>query len=158
MLPSSYAVTTSIVPMLVFAMYLQFLFTLVYDLEYFRKKPHWIALQSSIAAASNVVLNILIIPIVGYQSACYLTCISYAILLLTGLAMTRKLDFNSIYNSKALLLSVIFMGGYSLLGITVENNLVIRYLLMVTVTCFLLYKYRNVLNSQLKELMRSNEQ
>lgn len=158
MLPSSYAVTTSIIPMLVFAMYFQFLFTLVYDLEYFRKKPHWIALQSSIAAASNVVLNILIIPIAGYQSACYLTCISYAILLLTGLAMTRKLDFNSIYNSKALLLSVIFMGGYSLLGIAVENNLVIRYLLMITVTCLLLYRYRNILNSQLKEFMRSNGQ
>ena len=72
--------------------------------------------------------------------------------------MTRKLDFNSIYNSKALLLSVIFMGGYSLLGITVENNFVIRYLLMIVVTCFLLYRYRNILNSQLKELMRSNGQ
>lgn len=127
-----------IVPLLVLAMYFQFIYLFFYDLEYYHKKSKWIATASVIAAIMNAGLNILLIPRIGYMAACYTTVASYLVLLLLNYLFCRKLDVEKIYNLKIAFGLIVAVILYMLFVFATIDYILLRYLLLVVITILLL--------------------
>lgn len=135
-LTETYLPCILIVPPLVVAMFFQFIYLFFYDLEYYYKKPHWIAYASVVAAVLNLVLNFIFIPRFGYIAACYTTVASYFVLLLMNYIFAKKLGANRIYNVKLMIICCCFVVLYMVLTLTIYATL-LRYLLLIVVTLFL---------------------
>ncbi len=93
-----------IIPPVVLANYLVFLYTLYVNVEHVHKKTVYITVNTIIAAVLNVILNFLLIPHYGYAAAAYTTLVSYCIALLLHAAYSKKLN-KEIYPLKIFLSS-----------------------------------------------------
>lgn len=81
-----------IIPPIVLASFVVFLYTLSVDVEYYYKKTKGIAVNTFIAAISNVVLNFIFIPKYGAIAAAFTTVVSYVISFVVHFITARKLD------------------------------------------------------------------
>ncbi|MFQ7615857.1 lipopolysaccharide biosynthesis protein [[Clostridium] scindens] len=141
-----------IVPPLVVSMYFQFVYLFFYDLEYYYKKPQWIALASVCAALMNLILNFIFIPRVGFLAACYTTMGSYFVLLLINYIFTRRLNVNKIYGVKSICANCIWVVFYMLLMFILIDKLVLRYAFLSFITVILLKLEYKKMFIMLKEL------
>ena len=151
-LPESYAATAIITNPLITAMYFQFCYTFLYDIEYYFEKPHWIAVGSIITAIVNVVLNIILIPRFGYVIASYVTVFSYVILFLVNLFFAWKLNIKHIYNLPTLLGSLVFMVAFSTIAQFLTAWPLPRYLIMICITVIVALTQRQTLKTILGSL------
>ena len=127
-----------IVPLLVLAMFFQFIYLFFYDLEYYHKKSKWIATASVIAAILNAGLNLLLIPRLGYMAACYTTVASYLVLLLLNYLFCRRLEAAKIYHLKTAFVLILVVVLYMLFIFATIDHIIIRYLALVVITILLL--------------------
>ena len=88
-----------VLPPIIVASYVCFLFTISANTEYYYKQTRNIAYNTVVAAASNVVLNFLFIPKFGATAAAYTTVASYLVSFALHYRFARKLD-NRIFNIK----------------------------------------------------------
>lgn len=133
-LPASYADTTTITIPLVAAMYFQFCYLFLYDLEYYHKKAHWIAIGSVITAVINIGLNFALVPLFGYLSVSYITLVSYAILFAINYAFVTRLDVRATYRIPLLVGSLVFMVAFAFAMQALSSHIIIRYAIMVAMT------------------------
>lgn len=151
-LPDSYREAIYIIPPLVTAMFFQYLYIFFYDLQYYFKKTHLIALCSIIAAAINFVLNILLIPTIGYISACYTTMIGYFALFLLNLIFTIKYRPKEIYDLKAMVSCSLFLIVYMMIMMFFADNIFARYFALIVLTIFFLVRKGSDILSIIKAL------
>ncbi len=109
-----------IIPPIVLANYLIFIYTLYVNIEHYYKKTLFISVNTIIAATSNIVLNLYFIKYFGYVGAAYTTLASYMISLVLHYIYARKLN-NVLFPIRHIILSVIgVMGGVVLFYLFVE--------------------------------------
>ena len=97
------------------------LYSLLVDLEYYFKSTKAIAINTFFAAVLNIFLNIIFIPLYGYQAAAYTTLFSYIITFLLHYLNSRKLDSN-LFNLRIFLFPIFVV---SFIGIL--SNIFISY-------------------------------
>lgn len=68
------------IPILVLAVYFTFMYQFPVNFEFFHRKTHIIALGTCVAAVTNIILNLLLIPKFGMYGASIATVISYGLL------------------------------------------------------------------------------
>ncbi len=90
--PHKYWAGITIIPPIVLANYIIFIYTLYVNVEHYHKKTLYITINTIIAAISNLILNFIFIPHFGYVAAAYTTLVSYGIALLFHARYSRKLD------------------------------------------------------------------
>ncbi|MCF0141753.1 MAG: oligosaccharide flippase family protein [Parasporobacterium sp.] len=145
-LTDTYLPCIYIVPPLVMAMYFQFIYIFLYDLEYYYKKSGYIAAASIAAAVMNLVLNYIFIPMFGYTAAGYTTLVSYFVLLLLSFIFCTKLDVKNIYNIKFLVGTVIATIIYVAAMMVLADVIWLRYVLLVIITVILfITQYKKVI-------------
>ena len=108
-------------------------------MEYFYKKTKFIALGSMLAAALNVVLNYLFIPRYGYIVAAYTTLVTYVLYFVFHYLLAKKIHGSSLVSLGGCIGSSLFVcaaGGVTML---LENQIVIRWLLVIVIGVFGLY-------------------
>lgn len=81
-----------IIAPIILASYFQFLYSLAVDTEYYYKKTQIIATNTIIAAAVNLVLNLIFIPKGGAFAAAYTTVVSYMISFYMHYRYCKKID------------------------------------------------------------------
>ncbi len=81
MAPRKYTSALIIIPIIIVSYYMQFLYTLYVNFAFFYKKTFSISLGTLFAGLINIVLNIWLIPLYGYEIAAMTTLISYCFLL-----------------------------------------------------------------------------
>ena len=83
-----------VVPVLVLVVYCTFFYQFGVNYEFFHKKPKYVAIGTTLAAACNIGLNAIMIPKWGMFGAAYATLISYIMLALlhTVIVKTWKLE------------------------------------------------------------------
>ena len=118
------------------------------NVEQFNKKTIGMAIASTIAALSNYILNMILLPIFGFLAAAYTTLVSYMILLFIHMVLVYRLKLGNIYPIKLIKGVLIFMIIYTT-GINLLYSLnIIRHLIII---CYiigfltLIYKYRNLI-------------
>jgi O-antigen/teichoic acid export membrane protein len=78
--PEEYWQATAIVPIVMATGFFSLLYSLYGNVELYEKKAGYTALMTVIAAATNIILNIILLPLYGYQIAAWTTLISYVCL------------------------------------------------------------------------------
>ena len=81
-----------VIPPIVLASFIVFLYSLSVDVEYYYKATKGIAINTAIAAVANLTLNYIFIPKYGAMAAAYTTVVSYAISFIIHYSTARKLD------------------------------------------------------------------
>ena len=90
--PSSYWGGINIIPLIIIANYLIFLYTMYVNVEHFYKKTVYVSINTSIAAVTNIVLNYFLIPKWGYIAAAFTTLISYLLSFILHMFYSKKLN------------------------------------------------------------------
>lgn len=90
--PESYWSGMDIIPPIVLANFVTFVYTFYVDVEHFHKKTGSIAVYTMAAALSNIILNFACIPLFGYEAAAYTTVASYLLSLLLHYLKAMKLE------------------------------------------------------------------
>lgn len=89
---SAYWEGISIIPPIVCANYIIFVYTIYVNVEYYYEKSGFITINTIISAVTNIVLNFIFIPEFGYIAAAYTTVASYVLSLVLHSMYARKLN------------------------------------------------------------------
>jgi O-antigen/teichoic acid export membrane protein len=80
--PPQYWSTRPIVPIVMASMFFNLTYAFYANLEFFEKKTAYISAGTLLAAVANVVLNLWLLPILGYSAAAWTTLVAYILLFL----------------------------------------------------------------------------
>ncbi len=142
--PRTYWGGINYVGLIVIASFLIFLYTFFTTYLMYLKKTGIIAINTTIAALLNLVLNYLFIPEYKSEGAAYATITSYVVLFILHWLATLKYSRNVI-DMKAFLICIIILVLYSVLFNFISAGYIIRYgivglMFIVMVTALLFYK------------------
>lgn len=105
--PSGYYEGISLIPILIFGLYLNFFYLLFSNFAFYYEKKYFITTATIVGALINIGLNYWLLPIYGYKAAAYTTVIGYLILAIANYILCRRLTGRKIFNMKAIL-SIMF--------------------------------------------------
>lgn len=131
--PEEYQAGVYAVPPIVCVAFLTALYNLYSNVEFYYKKSGRIASATVVAAITNVVLNYLLIPRIGFIAAAYTTLISNAILVVMHYLAYRRVAQIEIYDDRVLLLILLLCVGGCLLCNTLYANRWVRYGIIVII-------------------------
>lgn len=97
-----------IIPPIVLANYFIFIYTMYVNVEHYYKKTVFISINTTIAAISNILLNIIFIYKWGYVGAAYTTLISYILSLILHYRYSRKIN-NEVFGLKQYIFPLIIV-------------------------------------------------
>ncbi len=97
--PPTYWPASGVVPVVMLSGFFSLLYAFYASVEFYEKKTGYIAIATLLASVVNVVLNIWLIPRMGYQIAAWTTVVSYAVLFFvhSGIVIYR-LNVRGLYN------------------------------------------------------------
>lgn len=81
----------NIIPPIVLANYVIFMYTLYVNIEHYHKKTMAITFNTAIAALCNIILNLVFVPVYGYVAAAYTTLVSYVIAFILHAFYSKKI-------------------------------------------------------------------
>lgn len=130
---SSYWSGIYIIPPIVLASFITFLYSISVDVEYYYKATKGIAINTIIAAFTNLVLNFIFIPKYGAIAAAYTTVVSYAVSFLIHYFTSRKLD-KELFPFKFYILPI----GLSIIGTATTHIFIDNYILRWACAIFIM--------------------
>ena len=131
----------SIIPPIVLANYLIFMYTLYVNVEHFYKKTRVIFVNTVLCAVVNIILNYLFIPYFGYVAAAFTTLVSYLLAFILHSYCAKKIEKN-LYPLKMFVRSLIHIGIVILIYYLTINVWYIRWALMIVYLICMLYRER----------------
>ena len=153
-LTTDYVSCIYIVPILVVAMYFQFIYIFIYDIEFFEKKTKYIAAASICAAVFNIITNYIFIPRYGYIAAGFTTVASYFVLLMINCYFALKLGMKKMYNIKKFVSGIIVVVGYAILCVILRDLFWLRYVIFALITGRVIKFHFSELKGMLKILKK----
>lgn len=151
---TSYLNAVFVMPPVAFGCICQFLYTMYVNIEQFKKKTIGMALASISAALLNFILNLWLIPLLGYIAAAYTTLVSFLWLLIAHMLLVRHLGYSKIYPTKFIFLTLGVMLIYTILVNFLYSMTLIRYTLIglyMFAVVYIGYKHRKYFSLLLKE-------
>lgn len=135
--PPSYYEAIYVVPPVVVGLYFTFVYSLFANVEFYHKKTIPIMIASVIAAALNIGLNFILLPVFGYIAAAYTTLLGYMCLSIMHYIFMKKVEVNKIYDMRYIMILTIFLMLVSAVIMNFYNMVVIRYsiilILLITI-------------------------
>ena len=153
-LPEEYYAAGNIVYPICIGIFFQIMYIFFYDIEYYKKKNLQISAFSVLAAIFNIITNYIFINKFGYVAAAYTTLAGYLLLTIMHYFGMRKVDNRKFYNiGYFILLSVCLILIMAILNIT-NNNILIRYSLLIILTIYYLIKYKEIILEYIKKIKK----
>lgn len=143
-----------IVPALIVGCIFQFAYSMYVQVEFFEKKMRTVSIATGVAAAVNIGLNLVLIPIVGYKAAAYTTLAAYAVLFFMHYRKACVLGYKDVFNRKVIIGTLI--GSCALIPVVtfLYYHPIPRYILTVIYgagVLYFLYKQKDVIKKFLKK-------
>ena len=142
-----------IIPAVVASVFFTALFNIYMRVELYYKKTGVSTIATTISAVSNIVLNMIFIPRVGFIAAGYTTLFCYIVQTITHYIAVRTMKKNYIYDTKFLAV----LSGIVILASTVVQILyqymLIRYMVIgiIFIGCFV---FRNSLKEMIRKMKK----
>jgi O-antigen/teichoic acid export membrane protein len=133
-----------IIPFIFMAYYFNLMYSFEANIEFFTKKTHMIATGTILAAAVNVMLNIIFIPKYGYPAAAITTVISNFSLFMFHYLITNYILKIKIFGFKFHMISLIYVSLSTIVFIIFQKYLLLRIGIIVLGILFLYFKYRKI--------------
>ena len=157
-----YAASVGAIPPIAASVFFIFLYGILSFPQFYFEKTGFLSVASFIAAALNIVLNIIFVPIYGYIAAAYTTLVCYVLYSIGHWIVSRRImkDQNMPeYVDNRVLLAV---SGYlivlSLFVMKFINYRWIRYALILVILVFLALNYKRIIGLAKSVLNRNKEE
>jgi len=137
--PQKYWSGIIIIPILILSSYIIFIYTLYVNIEHYYKKTVYIAINTLIAAVSNIILNFIFIPKFGFYAAAFTTLFSYILSFILHLLYAKKLE-RDLYPLKLLLKPLLLISITILIFYIFIDYAFIRWILLILFLVFLIIK------------------
>lgn len=142
-----------VIPPVMLGYVFQFMYSLFVNIEIFYKKQTYIAIGTCIAAAVNIGLNAIFIPMFGYIAAAYTTLAGYSVLFIIHYLFVKHMKKDNIYSTKFVFGFSAVMFATGLLCNLLYMNNIVRYCLLgaaAAVCLWFVIKNRRVITDALK--------
>lgn len=144
MAPKEYWGGSVIIPPIVISSFVISIYGLYVNIEHYYKKTQKIAYNTIIAAVSNIVLNIIFIPIFGSFAAAFTTLLCYLLSLVLHYKSAKKLE-NKLLPVKIMFKPLIFI-LFSVLNFYVfMDNYLIRWSILILIISFTILMKRKLI-------------
>lgn len=152
--PNTYMGAIWLIPPIAMGVYFMFQYNFFAVVEFYYKETKYISVATVVGAVVNVVTNYIFINLCGYQAAAYTTLGCYILYAVFHFIFMKKLCKANlgyeIYNTKGIVISsiVFLLIGFSCMSL--YNNRVVRYAVIVVVfgiSCIFRRKIINVIHS-----------
>ncbi|KYH30150.1 MULTISPECIES: lipopolysaccharide biosynthesis protein [Clostridium] len=137
-----------LVPLIMLGYYFVFLYSIPSNLEFYTKKTQYISAGTFMAAATNVILNYILIPIYGAIAAAWTTVISYMLLFLYHYIISIKISNVRVFKFKYFLYGSAFMFATSGIFYFYKESFLVRYICVMGVLIILAYKVKGILSKK----------
>lgn len=137
MTPESYWYGINLIPPLVIACYVIYMYTFLINFELLSKKTKSIAVITVCAAVVNVVLNFILIPLYGATAAAYTTLTSYFIMFVLHYCYSKTINKN-LFPIKLFIGPCVFVFSAMIIFYLFINSWIIRWLISIVIGIFTL--------------------
>lgn len=149
----SYWEGISIIPPIVLANYIIFVYTFYVGIEHYYKRTTVIALNTIVAAVVNLILNYIFIPEFGYVAAAYTTVAGYVVCLIMHIIYAKKLN-KELFPFVRFIPALLQVAAFSVVFYFFMDNPWIRWGLLIAYTIVLFFAYRKTINKYFPELKK----
>ena len=153
----SYMEAVYMLPPMIFACVLRYVYTLYVNIEFYNKKTGGISVATAITAIFNVVLNYSLIRIFDYKAAAYAAMISDILLLAIHMYIVKRQGRWDVFNNKSNILILLAAGIICMSVLFLYSSVILRYAVIAVILiamAAMVWKYRNVILSLLKSKER----
>ena len=140
-----------IIPPIVLANYIIFMYTLYVNIEHFYKKTPYITLNTLIAATINIVLNFIFIPECGYIAAAYTTITAYIVSLMMHASYAKKME-PYLYPMKMFIRPLSHIAIATILFYTFMNTGIVRWGIMIGYFGVMLFREKSRISEFFPEI------
>lgn len=142
---SKYSASVYCVLPIVAGGYFAFLYSVPCQVEYYREKTKYIGLGSGLAAAINVLLNIIFIPMYGYIAAAYTTLVTYMLYFAFHYFIAWKIEGRCLFSNRVVAFSSVAIIVTMRISLGLVEHNVIRWglscLILLSATLYEEKKY-----------------
>ncbi|MBQ6480904.1 MAG: oligosaccharide flippase family protein [Anaerolineaceae bacterium] len=121
-----------VIPMIMDA-FILFIYSIVVQSEYYKKKTHYIMIGTIIATVINIITNYVFIKMYGFVAAAYTTLFSYVVYLILHLIISYKVVEFSVVPMKSLLLFIGIVALDGALNLVFVDNMLIRWIMCLVI-------------------------
>jgi O-antigen/teichoic acid export membrane protein len=132
----AYWVGMKMIPPIILASFIMYLYTIEVHIEYYYKATKSIAFNTCTAAGVNLLLNIIFIPTFGAIAAAYTTLFAYFVSFIMHYKKARKLD-NRIISFNNYIVPILVASLAAVLMYVLLDYFLVRWIL--TIVAFLIY-------------------
>ena len=133
----------------------QYIYTHYVNIEMHLKKTKYVSYGTMFAAALNIILNAIFIPIYGFVAAAYTTLASYVALMAVHFLITKLVLHVKLYDDIFMFSSLVITSGISVIIALTYNNNIIRYIIIGIGFISFLGIYREYIVSFLKKRLNT---
>ncbi len=130
----------------------QFIYQQYVHIELHLKKTQYISMGTIIAAALNIVLNLIFIPRYGFIAAAYTTMVCYFVLMFLHLFVTRKLLGVRLYDDWYMFLAIFVVGAFSAMFMSLYSTILIRYVILVAICIIYVIMNKNAVITAIEKM------
>lgn len=116
------------------SVFLNFIYLIPVNLEYFKKKTYFISAATIICAIINLLLNYVFIKQFGYIYAAHATCISKGCLMVFHYIVSKRLEQNDLFSIWKVLFMIIVVVGVGVLTVYYPDFIVLRFFVVIILT------------------------
>ena len=147
-----YADSSSLITPFVITVFLICLYGFYTEIEYYKRETKLMALPTIFVAVLNVILNRIFIPLYGYKIAAYTTVVSYFVLVLIHLIISKRLfDTKKVYDEWIIWLITAISIIIAIFDYLCRNLLILRILSLIVMFCIIILvlglKYKKIIFS-----------
>lgn len=155
--PAQYKSAIYVIPPVAASVYFQMLYTFFGNIEQYFMKTKFMSIASAIAAALNIFLNYIFIPLYGYYAAAYTTLVCYVFYAVGHYFFMHRIVKQNIgavkiFDSRFILLSSIFIIVFSILINFVYQMTWVRVGILIILICIMWVKRSKIV--ELVKLLR----
>lgn len=118
------------VPPMVASCFVQLIYTMYVNIEFYKKKTVMVSVATISATAINIVLNLIFIPMMisqGHIVAAYTSLVGYLALFIIHFYIVKRMDMTKVYDTKFNIISIGVILVLSFIATILYRYIVIRY-------------------------------
>lgn len=156
MADSSYWSSIRIIAPAILGVFFTFLYGFPVEIEYYYKKTNYIAIGTVISATINVFLCIFLVPEYGYESAVYVTLLTYVLYFIAHMVIAYFITQKQLpFEIKQMSLYIIAVCLTCCLIQLALDLWVVRYLVTVVWSVILYKKYRVIVDAYVLKVLKN---
>jgi O-antigen/teichoic acid export membrane protein len=145
---SKYSESVGAIPPIAASVFFIFLYGILAFPQFYFEKTAFLSVASFIAAALNIILNIIFVPILGYIAAAYTTLACYVFYCIGHWIVSKRImkenNYPDYIDNRAMIGISVILIGMSFLVVYLINYRLIRFLLILLIVVFLGINYKKV--------------